>query len=198
MAQLRQSIEFFGRYCPGVTLVTISGAAPHGDYAAAYRTAVREYREVAKIAADCGIRLALEPLSPIPMNVDTFLCSIAHAGRVIEGVDHPQFGLWVDVWHIWEEAELPAQIQKYGGRIFGVHVNDSRDPRAFGDRYLPGEGKIPLVAVLQPIRKTGYAGTYTLEIFSEKRLSGSLWLDPRHTVIEGKKGFAKIWEQVCA
>jgi sugar phosphate isomerase/epimerase len=198
MGHLRKTIELFGRYFPGVTLVTISGAAPNGDYALAYRTATQEYREVAKIAADHGVRVAIEPLNPILMNVDTFLCSIAHAGRVIESVDHPQFGLFLDVWHIWEEADAPALIQKYGGKIFGVHVNDWRDPRAFGDRYLPGEGIIPLVALLKAIRKTGYAGAYTLEIFSETHLSGSLWADPRHTVVEGRKAFAKIWEHVCA
>jgi len=198
MQELRKTIELFGHHFPGVTLVTISGAAPNGDYALAYRIATQEYREVARIAADHGVRLALEPLNPILMNVDTFLCSIAQAGRVIESVDHPQFGLFLDVWHIWEETDAPALIQKYGDRIFGVHVNDWHDPRTFGDRALPGEGEIPLVDLLKAIRKTGYAEAYALEVFSETHLSGSHWIDPRRTVIEGKKAFAKIWEQVCA
>jgi sugar phosphate isomerase/epimerase len=198
MARLGETIKLFGRHFPGTTLVTIPGAAPNGDYALAYRTAAAEYKEVAKMAADHGVRLALEPLNPILMNVDTFLCSIAQAGRVIESVDHPQFGLFVDVWHIWEDADAPALMGKYGGKIFGVHVNDWHDPRAFGDRCLPGEGKIPLVELLRALQKTGYAGAYTLEIFSETHLSGSLWADPKRTVIEGKKAFAKIWEQACA
>jgi len=198
MAHLRKTIELFGRHFPGTTLVTISGAVPDGDYDLGYRTAATEYKEIAKIAADNGVRVAIEPLNPVLMNVDTFLCSLAHGGRVIESVDHPQFGLFLDVWHYWEEADAAESIAKYGGKIFGVHINDWRTPRAFGDRLLPGEGVIPLVPLLKAIRKTGYTGTYTLEIFSETRLSGSLWADPRRTVIEGKKAFAKIWEQVCA
>lgn len=198
MGHLRKTIELFGRHFSGVTLVTISGAAPKGDYALAYRTAAVEYKEVAKIAADHGVCVALEPLNPILMNVDTFLCSLAHAGRVIESVNHSRFGLFLDVWHIWEDADAPALIEKYGDKIFGVHVNDWRDPRAFGDRHLPGEGVIPLVALLKAIRKTGYGGAYTLEIFSETHLADSFWLDPRRTVIEGKKAFAKVWDQVCA
>ncbi len=198
MGHLRKTIELFGRYFPGATLVTISGAAPNGDYALAYRTAAQEYKETARIAADNGVRIAVEPLNPILMNVDTFLCSLAHAGRVIESVDHPQFGLFLDVWHIWEDADAPDLIRKYGDRIFGVHVNDWHDPRAFGDRSLPGQGKIPLVKLLKAIRATGYSGAYTLEVFSETHLSGSLWNDPRRTVIEGQKAFAQIWEQVCA
>jgi sugar phosphate isomerase/epimerase len=198
MALLRGTMELFGRHFPGATLVSITGAAPNGDYDLGYRTAAREYREAAKAAADCGVRLAVEPLNPVLMNVDTFICSIAHAGRIVESVDHPQFGLFLDVWHFWEDAAAPDLIRKYGGKIFGVHVNDWRDPRAFGDRVLPGEGSIPLVPLLKVIRSTGYAGAYTLELFSELRLEGSLWADPRRTVIEGKKAFAKIWEQVCA
>jgi sugar phosphate isomerase/epimerase len=198
MTHLRQTIALFGKYFPGTTLVTISGAAPHGDYALAYRTAAQEYREIAQAAADHGVRVAVEPLNPILMNVDTFLCTLAHAKRVIESVDHPHFGLFLDVWHIWEEPHSAESIVQFGDKIFGVHVNDWRTPRAFGDRHLPGQGDIPLVPLLKAIRKTGYTGTYTLELFSEMHLEGSFWMDPRRTVIEGKKAFSKIWEQVCA
>ena len=199
MERLKETILLFGTYFPGTTLVTISGAAPGGDYDSAYRVAAKEYLEIAKMADDHGVRIALEPLNPILMNVDTFLCSLAHAGRVVEAVvDHPQFGLFVDVWHIWEDISAPALIKKYESKIFGVHINDWRTPRAFGDRYLPGEGEIPLINLLKAIRATSYSGPYTLEIFSEMRLSGSLWADPRRTVIEGKKAFSKIWDKVCA
>jgi sugar phosphate isomerase/epimerase len=198
IACLRQTIELFGRYFPGTTIVSISGAVPNGDYDLGYRTAAIEYKEAAKAAADNGVRLAVEPLNPILMNVDTFICTLAQAGRIIESVDHPAFGMFLDVWHFWEDTGAPAQIAKYGAKTFGVHVNDWRDPRAFGDRVLPGDGVIPLVPLLKAIRATGYDGAYTLEIFSETRLSGSLWTDSRRTVIEGKKAFAKIWEQVCA
>jgi sugar phosphate isomerase/epimerase len=197
MLRYRQTIELFGRYFPGTTLVTISGAAPGGDYDQAHRIAGREYREIARVAADHGVRVALEPLNPILMNVDTFVCSLAQAGRIVEEVDYPQFGMFLDVWHFWEDAGAPAAIRKYAAKIFGVHVNDWRTPRAFGDRLLPGDGEIPLVALLREIRATGYAGAYTLEIFSELRLTGSLWADPRRTVIDGRRAFGEIWRKVC-
>ncbi len=198
MAHLRKTIELFGPHFPGTTLVTISGAAPGGDYALAYRTAASEYREIARIAADHGVRIGLEPLNPILMNVDTFLCSLAHAGRVIESVDHPSFGVFVDVWHVWEDADAPRLIRAFGPKIFSVHVNDWLDPRAFGDRHLPGKGVIPLVTLLKAIRQAGYAGAYILEMFSETHLDGSHWLDSRRTLHEGKKAFATIWEEACA
>jgi sugar phosphate isomerase/epimerase len=198
MARLRDTINLFGPYFPGTTIVIITGAAPGGNYDFAYRTAAHEYKEAARAAADQGVRLALEPLNPILMNVDTFICSLTHAARILEAVDHPAFGLFVDVWHIWEDATACAQIKQLQSKIYGVHVNDWKTPRVFGDRFLPGEGEIPLVPLLRAIRESGYAGVYTLEVFSEIHLEGSLWADPRRTVIEGKKAFAKIWEQACA
>jgi sugar phosphate isomerase/epimerase len=198
MKRLQASIELFGRHFPGTTLVTITGSAPAGNYALAYETAALEYGEIARIAADNGVRVALEPLNPILMNVDTFICSIAHARRIIEAVDHPHFGLMLDVWHVWEDAAVLTEIRSMSGRIFGVHVNDWRTPRAFGDRLLPGQGEIPLVELLRAVRATGYDGIYTMEIFSELSLKGSLWADPRSTLIDGLMSFAQIWRQACA
>lgn len=198
MACLRGSLELFAKYFPGAVLVSISGAAPGGDYQTAYETAVREYRAVSQIAGDLGMRLALEPLHPILMNVDTFLCSLAHACRVIGEVDEKALGILVDVWHIWEDASAEEWIRRCGPKIFGVHVNDWHTPRAFGDRILPGQGTIPLLPLLRALRQTGYAGPYTLEIFSETRLEHSLWNNPPRTVAEGKAAFAKLWSEVCA
>jgi len=198
MIRLKESIKLFGRYFPGVTLVTISGAAPQGDYDCAYRTAEKEYRELAHVAADHGVRVALEPLHPVLMNIDTFICSLPQAARIVESVDHPCFGLFVDVWHIWDDAAAAARIRQYGDRIFGIHVNDWRTPRAFGDRFLPGNGDMPLVELLKAVRATPYQGAYTLEVFSELHLDGSLWADPKRTVLEGKRAFEDVWSRVCA
>ena len=198
LARVEATMRRVGRHFPGATLVTITGAAPRADFAAAYRTAIAEYGRLARVAADCGVRLALEPLNPILMNADTFVCTLRQAGRLVDEVAHPAFGLFVDVWHVWEDVGAPALIAKYGPKIFGVHLNDWRTPRAFGDRHLPGDGEIPLVPLLQAIRASGYTGAYTLEIFSEAHLEGSLWADPPRTVREGRRRFDELWQQVCA
>jgi sugar phosphate isomerase/epimerase len=62
MVWLRDTVSLFGPYFPGATIVTITGAAPGGNYDFAYRTAAREYKEAARVAVDQGVRLALEPL----------------------------------------------------------------------------------------------------------------------------------------
>ena len=198
MAQVETTMRRIGKHFPGATLVSITGAAPRADFAAAYRTAVEEYGRMARVAEDCDVRLAVEPLNPILMNADTFICTLRQAGRLVEEVDHPSFGLFVDVWHVWEDAGAPALIAKYGPKIFGVHINDWKTPRSFGDRHLPGDGEIPLVPLLQAVRAAGYQGAYTLEIFSEDHLENSLWAEPERTVREGRRRFDQLWKQVCA
>jgi len=192
---LRDSIRLFGRYFPGTTLVLNTGLAPQGNFALAHEVAVREFKAIAPFAADHGVRVALEPLHPVYMNTDTFICSLAQAGRMIEAVDHPAFGLFLDVWHYWEEPDGPAEIRRQRKKIFGVHLSDWRRPRAFGDRLLPGAGELPLADMVRTIRRAGYQGVYTLEIFSDLKLKDSLWSRPQRTAREGKRALARLWRQ---
>ena len=195
MARLRQTIRRFSTLAPGTTLVSITGAAPGGNFREAFTVAVREYRALADFAADHGLRLALEPLNPILMNVDTFLCSLPDALRVVDAVNRPNFGVWVDVWHIWQDAGATAHLRACGDRIFGVHVNDWHAPRCFGDRAVIGRGEIPLPPLLRAIAETGYRGAYTLEIFSEDWLPDSLWQGDLESVItESRAALYSAWE----
>lgn len=196
----RQTIELFGKAAPGVTLVAITGIAPAGNYREAYQVAAREYRGLAEYAADHGVRIALEPLHPTLMNTDTILCAITDALRVVAEVNHPSFGIWLDVWHIWQDPLVLEHIRACGDRIFGVHVNDWHMPRSFGDRAIIGQGQINnLSPMLKTIHETGYRGAYALELFSTEDLPDSLWKGDLSAVItESRDGFRSAWENAFA
>ena len=199
MALYRETIRRFGQAAPGTTLVSISGAAPDGDYRLAYETAVTEYRALAEFAGEHGVRIALEPLNPILMNEDTFLCTLPDAMEVVLAVDHPNFGVFVDVWHIWADEGAPRQIREAGPKIFGVHLNDWHRPRHFGDRVSIGEGQIDLPRLVRAIHDSGYTGAYTLEIFSSDHLPDSLWKsDLDALIIKNQAAFAQVWESAFA
>jgi sugar phosphate isomerase/epimerase len=198
MARLHASIRLFARHFPGTTLVVNTGLAPAGNFAAAHRVAIEQFGRAARLAADRGVRLALEPLHPVYMNTDTFICTLAEAERMIDAVDHPAFGVFLDVWHYGAEPDAARRVRGFGARIFGVHVSDWRRPRAFADRLLPGDGELPLPALLRGIRAAGYRGTYTLEIFSDRKLPDSLWAHPARTVRRGQANFAQLWKKTCA
>jgi sugar phosphate isomerase/epimerase len=202
MARFRQTIDLIARTFPGedIPLVTGGAVAPDMNYRLAHRTARELYPPLADYAADHGVRIMFEPLSPVLMNFTAFICSLAEAMQLIEDVDRPNFGLCLDVWHVWREANVPERIVPLGERIFGVHVCDwpAAEPRSALDRVLPGAGVIDLPGMLGAIDASGYKGAYCLEIFSAEQFPDSLWrVDPCEVIEQGRKAFFDCWRKRC-
>lgn len=87
VACLRGSIERLGKFAPGVPFITNVGAHPRGDMAEAMRVVSAKLRELAPVAADHGVTLALEPLNPTSVNVESAIWTIDQAMEVIEATD---------------------------------------------------------------------------------------------------------------
>jgi 2-keto-myo-inositol isomerase len=92
------------------------------------------------------------------------------AVEIVEQVDRPNVGMVIDTFHFYaggsrleDIAEVPA------GRLFVVHLNGCEDiPRSDltdAHRLYPGEGALPIDAILREIRKIGYDGVFSVEIF---------------------------------
>ncbi len=194
---IRQSIERIAPHVPmGTPFVAVTGAAPGGDVQHVYDTAIKAFGELAKVADAHGMRLAFEPLNPMLMNSDTAIWSLAHALQLVEAVDHPSFGLCVDVWNIWQSPNLLDAIARSSDRIFLVQVSDYRRPRSHNDRVSIGDGEIPLGAIISAIRQTRYEGPYVLEIFSSESLADSLWRTEFSSLLQhNTKAFAKVWHE---
>ncbi len=198
MARYRQTIDMIASGLPGepIPLVVGCGAAPDGDYRLAHRVAREQFPPLADYAADRGLRLMFEPLSPILMNMFTFVPTLDEAMALINDVDRPNFGLCLDVWHLWREHRIAERIAELHGRIFSVHICDwpKAEPRSGLDRVLPGDGAIDLPALLGAIEHTGYDDAYCLEIYSEDKLDDSLWrADPADVIERGRDGFYRAW-----
>jgi len=196
MCEFRKSIDLMCEFFPGVPMVTISGVAPQFNFQLAHHTARKLYVELADYASDRGMRIMFEPLHPILMNNNSFICTLKEAAMLLDSVERDNFGLCIDLWHVWQEPSVEEQIQALSDRIFGVHISDwpEDQPRCLGDRRLPGEGCIPLSRLFRAIEKTGYQGSYSLEIFSELTLADSLWKqDPARVVERGRQGFYNAW-----
>ena len=142
---------------------------------------------LASLAQEHGVRLAVEPLHP--MIID-YLNTVADVMRLIELVDHPNVGLLLDVYHVWQEENLLDKIRQVEDRIFCVHISDWHEPpRSVNDHMVPGEGIIPWKPILHAIEATGYQGYYDVEIFSEE-----LWQGDYVDVLRRcQQGFAVAW-----
>ena len=200
LRHIRGSIEAIAPHVPhGTPFVVITGAPPHGDIGAVLDTARREFAELARHAEAHGVRIALEPLNPTLMNIDSSIWGLGEALDIVEHVAHPAFGVCIDTWNIWQSPHLDDAIARAGERIFLVQVSDWRAPLGHYDRLVPGQGTIPLAPIVGAVRSAGYAGPYVVEIFSSESLQGSLWRADLDAVIDRSiVGFDRIWDAVVA
>ena len=200
LRHIRTSIERIAPHVPaGTPFVVITGAPPGGDVNTVFRTAAAEFGELARVAEAHGMRVALEPLNPSLMNVDSSIWSLGDALHIVEDVNHPAFGVCVDTWNIWQSPNLIETVLGAGDRIFVTQVSDWGTPREYYDRLIPTEGEIPFVPLIDAIARGGYSGPYVVEIFSSESIPGSLWRSDLDSVLEKSIcGFETIWEAVLA
>lgn len=195
MARFRQSVTQLAPFAPGASFVTNTGIAPDGNTQLLLDTAAREYRALAEFAAEQGVRVAVEPLSPTLMNVETVLWTVEQAMTLVRAVGHDAFGLCLDTWNVWQNADLERAIADAGASIFVVQVSDWRTPRSFQDRLVPGRGEIPLAAMLRALRAAGYAGAYSVEIFSTG-VPDALWdTDGEQVILDSRRGMDAAWRE---
>lgn len=194
MALFRQTIERFGRFARHVPFVTNTGIPPDGNVQEVVDTAARQYRELAEYAARHEATIAFEPLNPTIMNVETAIWTVQQAMRLVEAVDRPNFGICLDLWNIWQNADIFEAIRQAGRRIFIVQVSDWRTPRSYADRLIPGQGEIPFPPYLRAIHAAGYRGAYEVEIFSD-HVPDSLWTgDLERVITASRKGLERAWQ----
>ena len=193
MALYRQSITHLAPCAPGAAFVTNTGIPPGGNIQLVWDTAVKEYRELAIFAADYGVPLALEPLNALIVNIETAVWTLQQALQIVDAVGQPNFGICLDCWNVWQNADLNEAIRAAGDRIFTVQISDWRTPRAFSDRLVPGQGEIPLPSFLQAVRETGFNGAYSVEIFSHD-VPDALWdADLEQVIRDSRAGLDHAW-----
>lgn len=195
MARFRQTIENFGQLAADVPFVTNTGIPPNGNIQEVLDTATREYRLVADFARERGARVALEPLNASIMNIESAIWTLQQGMRLVEAVDRPNFGICLDAWNIWQNADILETIKACGESIFVVQLSDWRTPRSYQDRLIPGKGEIPLPSLLRAIQESGYRGPYVVEIFSGN-VPDSLWKgDLDRVITESRDGVARAWAE---
>jgi sugar phosphate isomerase/epimerase len=103
-----------------------------------------------------------------------------HANEIAAQFDPRHVGLVVDVYHIWWDPQVYAEIARAGDRIFAFHVSDwiVPTPDILMGRGLMGDGVIEIRRLRQEVEKAGYAGPVEVEIFNE-----ALWAKPIDEIV---------------
>jgi sugar phosphate isomerase/epimerase len=198
MARYRHSIERFASATQGVPFVTNTGIPPNGNMTHVLEVAAREFRALADFAREHGVRVCLEPLNPSIMNVESAVWTLHQGMDVVRAVDRENFGICLDLWNIFQNANVEDEIRACGDRTFIMQLADWRTPRSYLDRHIPGQGEIPLPRLLRAIHESGYRGPYVVEIFSSG-VPNALWESDLTQVIRNSKaGLDVAWDAAFA
>ncbi|HEV7576426.1 MAG TPA: sugar phosphate isomerase/epimerase family protein [Caldimonas sp.] len=159
-------------------------------------------------ARSVGMPLAIEPLHPMYAADRACVNTIEQALDLCEGIDPlsprvsgangasgasganatassaalARLGVAVDVYHVWWDPKLEAQIARAGReRLHAFHVCDWLVPTRdlLNDRGMMGDGVIEIARIRGWVEAAGFAGYSEVEIFS----SEDWWKRPADEVV---------------
>lgn len=125
--------------------------------------------EVAPYSEAADVKLALEPLNPVYGGNRSCLVTMRDAVDLCETVGHPSLTLAIDVYHVWWDMTLAAELERAGRhRIAGYHLCDwlADTSDVLLDRGMMGDGVADLKSIRRAVEDAGYDGYCEVEIFS--------------------------------
>lgn len=131
------------------------------------------------VCAQVAARLPESVALAIEFNWSPLVRSLRSAARLAEAAAHPRVGILFDPAHYHCTASKLQDLEpEIAGRIVHVHVDDmAAKPGEWthcnADRRLPGEGYLDLPELFGKIEAAGYAGYFSIEMFSDE-----LWALP--------------------
>jgi sugar phosphate isomerase/epimerase len=139
-------------------------------------------RRYGEVAARLRLSVALEPIGLAP-----FMSTPGEALRIAQTTGLPNVGIMMDTFHYFKSSVQLPEIQAVPvAKLLICHVNDAPDlPReqlADSDRVYCGLGAIPLVEEFRLLKKMGFRGYLSVEIFNK-----DYWNDDHETVVRQSK-----------
>jgi sugar phosphate isomerase/epimerase len=160
------------------------GSAASKDVAAARAQVDDGIAEMLEYAKQASMPLAIEPLHPAYAADRACVNTTKQALDICDRLDPARtgaLGVALDVYHIWWDPEVLAQIERAGkDRLLAFHVCDWLVPTRdiLNDRGMMGDGVIDIKRLRAAVEATGFAGYSEIEIFSN-----DWWTKPMHEVL---------------
>ncbi|MEK8052776.1 TIM barrel protein [Ideonella sp. DXS22W] len=161
---------------PAARIILASGFGLPGQAESDMRAnAVTVLREAARIAADGGATLLLEPVHMVIHGNLMAVRNIRQGLDIVEEVDHPALQLLADVYHhaVDGQALEDAFDSRTAALVGHVQVAD------YEGRHEPGTGSLPWAALLPLLKQRGYTGAIGLEYLPSLPHAESLALTRR-------------------
>ena len=161
------------------------GSAATKDIADARAQVEDALAEMMEYARNVQMPLAIEPLHPAYAADRACVNTTGHALDICDRLD-PQrngaLGVALDVYHIWWDPEVLAQIARAGKkRLLAFHVCDWLVPTKdiLNDRGMMGDGVIDIKSLRRAVEAEGFSGYSEIEIFSN-----DWWTRPMDEVLK--------------
>ena len=166
----RRAIEeahALGAHC---LVLVVGGLLPQSKNLQEARDKVQEgIAAILPEARQAGVPLAIEPLHPMQAAERACVNTLEQALDLCDFFQDG-IGVAVDVYHVWWDPKLKAQIERAGRkRILAYHICDWLVPTRdlLNDRGMMGDGVIDLPLIRSWVEAAGYGGFQEAEIFSE-------------------------------
>ena len=149
------------------------GSAPSKNIGAAHSRVEDGIAELLEYAKQANMPLAIEPLHPAYAADRACVNTMRQALDICDRLDPSRsgaVGVALDVYHVWWDFELLAQIARAGkNRLLAFHVCDWLVPTKdiLNDRGMMGDGVIDIKSVRAAVEAQGFAGYSEIEIFSD-------------------------------
>jgi sugar phosphate isomerase/epimerase len=164
----------------------LSGTPASKDLFAARRDVRDGIAATLEYARSAGMPLAIEPLHPMYAADRACVNTLEQALDLCDALDPSSdgaLGVAVDVYHVWWDPKLEAQIARAGAsRLLAFHVCDWLLPtrHLLNDRGMMGDGVIELSRIRGWVESAGFAGYSEVEIFSTE----NWWKRPADEVLD--------------
>ena len=153
-------------------LVLVCGADPGQPQSVSRDQIMQGITEILPHAEKAGIKLAIEPLHPMYAADRSAIGTMKQANDMAEAIGSDLLGVAVDVFHLWWDPDLQAEIIRCGilGKLFAFHICDWKPTMTdmMNDRGIMGEGCIDLKQVRVWMAEAGFNSYLEVEVFSEK------------------------------
>jgi sugar phosphate isomerase/epimerase len=111
-------------------------------------------KKISPVAEKFDVVIVLEPLNKRECNI---LNSVADGGEIVKIVNHKNFRLLADIYHMLRENESPDNIIKYGDLIHHIHIAENIG------REAPGINNEDFTPYFRALKEINYKGLMSIE-----------------------------------
>jgi sugar phosphate isomerase/epimerase len=111
-------------------------------------------KQLAPFAQKYNVVISLEPLNTQECN---FINSVAEGGEIVKAVNHENFRLLADIYHMLKENESPSNIIKYGDLLYHTHIAEKTG------RTAPGVNNEDFTPYFKALKEVKYQGRMAIE-----------------------------------